>query len=76
MITMTKLASLMGAAAAVTLIGGVAGGHAVPTPSMTAANHQAATNSQTLVMDPTQSFAMTAKPSVKATPYWGEPKAG
>jgi hypothetical protein len=38
---------------------------------MTAAN-QATTNSQTLVMDPTQSFAMTATPSVKATPYWGE----
>ena len=75
MITMTKLASWVSAAAAVTLIGGAAGGHAVATPSMTSAN-QATTNSQTLVMDPTQSFAMTATPSVKATPYWGERQPG
>jgi len=72
-----RLATIIGAAAAVTVVGGAVGGHAnaQEDPSVSAQTHSS-TSSQTLVLDPRHSFAMTATPSVKATPYWGEPKAG
>ncbi len=71
-----RLAAVAGAAAAVTLIGGVAGGHAyAATPSTSAPGTHQQTSSQTMVLNPTQSFAMKATPTVKATPFWGEPKA-
>ncbi|MCX2932559.1 hypothetical protein ORI20_19995 [Mycobacterium sp. CVI_P3] len=72
-----RFAATMGAAVAIALLGGVSGGHAYAatgSPTQPTIQHQG--NSQTLIMDPTKSFAMKASPSVKATPYWGEPKAG
>jgi len=74
---MTRLAGWVAAAAAVTVIGGAAGGQAGADSSATAGGQVTpTTSSQTLVMDPTKSFAMKATPSVKATPYWGEKKPG
>ncbi|MCB0939800.1 MAG: hypothetical protein KDB72_06125 [Mycobacterium sp.] len=73
----TKLAAWVAATAAVTVIGGATGGQAVAASSATDTGQTTpTTNSQTLVMDPTKSFAMKATPSVKATPYWGEKKPG
>jgi hypothetical protein len=72
-----RLAAVAGTAAAVTLIGGVAGAHAyAATSSSSAPPTQQQTSAQTMVLDPTKSFAMKATPTVKATPFWGEPKAG
>ena len=73
---MPRITTVIGLAAAVALFGGITPTQAAasaPTPTPTT---QQNTISQTMVLDPTHSFAMTAKPSVKATPYWGEPKAG
>lgn len=72
---MLKATTLLGAAIAYALIGGVPLAQAAlasPTPG----HGKQQSSSQTMPVDPTQDFSMTAKPSVKATPYWGEPKAG
>lgn len=77
---MLRITTLIGVAAAIAFFGGIAPAQAAisaPTTSTTTTTTtQQDTISQTTVVDPTHSFAMTAKPSVKATPYWGEPKAG
>lgn len=76
---MLRTTTLIGVAAAVALFGGIAPAQAVgsaPTTTTATTTTQPDIISQTTVLDPTHSFAMTAKPSVKATPYWGEPKAG
>ncbi|WP_059015355.1 hypothetical protein [Mycobacterium sp. M26] len=72
---MVKATTLLGAAVACALIGGAPMAQAAlvsPTPSP----GKQQSSSQTTLVDPTQDFSMTAKPTVKATPYWGEPKAG
>lgn len=72
---MHRITTLIGVAAAVALFGGIAPAQAAVAASTPTTTAQQDTISHTTVLDPTQSFAMTAKPSLKATPYWGEPKA-
>ena len=73
----SRFALTAGAALAVALAGGVSSGHANATAASPAEpTIQQQTSSQTLIMAPTKSFAMKASPTVKATPFWGEPKAG
>ncbi|GAY19091.1 hypothetical protein [Mycobacterium sp. shizuoka-1] len=74
-ITFERLTGLLGAVAAVTVIGGFAGAQSYAATPSTAPTIQQETSAQTLITDPTKSFAMRVSPTVKATPFWGEPKA-